>query len=307
MVKVCLDAGHYGNYNRSPVNSSYYESVRMWKLHELLAEALQARGIAVIKTRSNQKKDLALTSRGKKAKGCDLFISLHSNASNSESVDYPVAIVFQKNDKTTIDERSADIGLRLAKVVENAIGTYQKARISTRASANDRDGNGLKDDEYYGVLQGAKVVGVPALILEHSFHTNKKATEWLLSDTNLCKLAEAEADCIADFLQPKNVNSSASKPSETTVSTPKTKVDSAKSKDKKLARTYTVNASSGLNLRAGAGVNRTILATLPDKTKVTCYGYYTMNGNTKWLYIRVTDSSSKYKNKVGFVSKSYLK
>ena len=25
-VKVCLDAGHYGKYNRSPAVSSYYES-----------------------------------------------------------------------------------------------------------------------------------------------------------------------------------------------------------------------------------------------------------------------------------------
>lgn len=25
-IKVCLDAGHYGKYNRSPAVSSYYES-----------------------------------------------------------------------------------------------------------------------------------------------------------------------------------------------------------------------------------------------------------------------------------------
>lgn len=301
-MKVCLDAGHYGNYNRSPVNSSYYESVRMWKLHELLSEALQDRGITVVKTRANPKKDLALTSRGKKAKGCDLFISLHSNAANAESVDYPVAIVLQENDKITIDERSKDIGLRLAKVVQTVLRTTQQARISTRKSSTDRDGNGLLDDEYYGVLHGAKTVNVPGIILEHSFHTNKKATQWLLSDTNLRTLAEAEADCIAEFLGAKKGVSSTSNPASNT----SIKVDSAKSKDKKLARTYTVNSSSGLNLRSGAGTNKTILAKLSNKTKVTCYGYYTMNGNTKWLYVAVTDTSSKHKNKVGFVSKAYL-
>ena len=35
-VKVCLDAGHYGKYNRSPAVSSYYESDMTWKLHNYL-------------------------------------------------------------------------------------------------------------------------------------------------------------------------------------------------------------------------------------------------------------------------------
>lgn len=197
--KVCLDAGHYGNYN-SGVIKGYYESVRMWKLTELLAAELTARGITVVKTRANQKTDLALTSRGRKAKGCDLFISLHSNAASTESVDYPLAIVFRANSKTDLDERSGDIGLKLAKVVQDVMGTKQTARTTTKASGNDRDGNGVKDDEYYGALEGARQVKVPGLILEHSFHTNKRATEWLLSDANLAKLARAEAECIADWL-----------------------------------------------------------------------------------------------------------
>ena len=84
--KVCLDAGHYGNYNAGAVKG-YYESGRMWRLTELLAKELTDRGIAVIKTRSSQATDLALTSRGRKAKGCDLFLSMHSNAASVESVD----------------------------------------------------------------------------------------------------------------------------------------------------------------------------------------------------------------------------
>jgi hypothetical protein len=41
MSKVCIDAGHYGKYNVSPVNRAYYESVQMWRLHELLAAELR--------------------------------------------------------------------------------------------------------------------------------------------------------------------------------------------------------------------------------------------------------------------------
>ena len=41
-IKVCLDAGHYGKYNRSPAVSSYYESDMTWKLHNYLKKELEA-------------------------------------------------------------------------------------------------------------------------------------------------------------------------------------------------------------------------------------------------------------------------
>lgn len=206
MSKVCIDAGHYGKYNASPANKAYYESIRMWRLHELLAAELRKRGVTVVVTRSNQAADLSLISRGKKAKGCDLFLSLHSNAVGSgvnESVDYPVAYVLRPNARTSIDEKAAEIGLILAKVVQTTMGTTQPARTATRAASSDRDGNGVKDDEYYGVLEGARQMGVPAVILEHSFHTQTRATNWLLQDTNLQRLAVAEADAIAAWMGAK--------------------------------------------------------------------------------------------------------
>ena len=49
------------------------------------------------------------------------------------------------------------------------------------------------------MLFGAKSVGVPGVIIEHSFHTNRKAAEWLLNETNLDKLAEAEAEALARY------------------------------------------------------------------------------------------------------------
>ncbi len=200
-MKVCIDAGHYGRYNRSPVNSAYFESVQMWSLSRHLGNALKAKGVEVVYTRSNMNLDLGLISRGKKARGCDLFISLHSNAATSPSVDYPVAIVFRENTRSYLDERSDAIGLRLAKVVQSVMGTTQTARTMTKASSSDRDGNGILDDEYYGVLEGARQVSVPGVILEHSFHTNAKATAWLLEEKNLAELAKQEAACIVSWLK----------------------------------------------------------------------------------------------------------
>lgn len=202
MSKICVDAGHYGKYN-SGVVKGYYEAVQMWRLQELLVAELRKRGVTVVVTRSNQAADLSLISRGKKAKGCDLFLSLHSNAASAESVDYPVAYVLRPNARTNIDEKAAQIGLNLAKVVQGVMGTTQGARTATRAASGDRDGNGVRDDEYYGVLEGARRVGVPAVILEHSFHTNRKACAWLMVDANLQDLAKAEADAIAAWLGAK--------------------------------------------------------------------------------------------------------
>lgn len=192
MSKVCLDAGHYGKYNRSPGVPEYYESERMWKLTQLQAAALKKRGITVIQTRNNQTSDLALTSRGRKAQGCDLFISNHSNAVGSgmnESVDHPIAYV-------ALNGSADEIGKKLADCVAEVMGTKSKGRTATR--------KGSTGGEYYGVLRGAASVGVPCLILEHSFHTNTAATKWLLSDDNLAKLAEKEAECIAVYLKAKS-------------------------------------------------------------------------------------------------------
>lgn len=186
--KICLDAGHYGKYNQSPANSAYFESVMNWKLHNLLKSELELYGFEVITTRSSQAKDLTLSNRGAKSKGCDLFLSIHSNAVGSgvnEKVDYPVVYV-------PLNGKGDVLGKRLADCIAEVMDTDQPGRISTRKS--EKDGG-----EYYGVIRGAVGVGTVGMILEHSFHTNTRSTNWLLKNSNLEKLAKAEAEVIADY------------------------------------------------------------------------------------------------------------
>ena len=85
---------------------------------------------------------------------------------------------------------------------------------SSRTSGTDRDGNGKKDDDYYGVLHGAHAIGTCAIILEHSFHTNTRAAKWLLEDSNLEKLAKEEAKVIANYYGLKKTTATTS-PSNT--------------------------------------------------------------------------------------------
>lgn len=184
--KICLDAGHYGKYNRSPAVKEYYESDMNWKLHLLLKKYLEEYGIEVILTRSKQENDLGLTARGRVSKGCDLFLSIHSNAVGSyvkESVDFPVVYV-------PLDGTGHKVGRLLADTIAEVMGTTQKGEVMTR-----RGNNG----DYYGVIRGAVSVGVPGLILEHSFHTNTRSTLWLLDEGNLDKMAKAEAKVLAEY------------------------------------------------------------------------------------------------------------
>lgn len=196
-VKIMLDAGHYGKYNKyTGVNA--YESEVMWKLLNYLKKALEDLGFVVGVTRTNQAVDLDVAKRGKLAKGYDLLLSLHSNGCTAESVDRVVVIPYQTLDWTNIDDVSMAVAKVLGETVVDTMGvsTYQ---IFQRKASSDRDGNGVKDDEYYGILNAARAVGVPALILEHSFHTNKAAAKWLSVDANLQKLAKAEAETLAKY------------------------------------------------------------------------------------------------------------
>lgn len=203
MAKVLLDAGHYGTYNTSPATPNYVESKRMWDLHILVKKYLEQLGVEVITTREDQEKDLSLATRGKKGAGCDVAISLHSNAVGSrvdDSVDYVVVYVMTNDQHITADDEARELGLKLAKVTAEIMGTTQEPRIAERLSDNDKDGDGVKDDNYYGFLNGTRQVNVPGMILENSFHTNTKMANWLLNDANLDKLARGQAECIASHV-----------------------------------------------------------------------------------------------------------
>lgn len=182
-ITICLDAGHYAKYNHSPVNDAYWESDFTWKIHLYLKEALEGYGIEVITTREDKDTDLGLSARGYASEGCDLFLSLHSNACGIESVDGPLACC-------TVTGTADELGQMLADLVAEVMETNDPGKIWKRQG---------KDGDWYSVLWGATKVGTPAILLEHSYHTNKRATAWLLDDDNVKRMAEAEAALLAEY------------------------------------------------------------------------------------------------------------
>lgn len=265
-LKICLDAGHCGKYNRSPANRYFYESEMAWKLHLLLKKHLEGYGILVSTTRKTIEDNLGVYERGIVSKGCDLLISIHSNAVGSrtnEVVDYPVAYVL-------LNGTSSDIGFKLVKTIEQVMGTRQHGKCATR-----KGGNG----EYYGVLRGANDVGTPGIILEHSFHTNTAATNWLLDNANLEKLAKAEAECIARHYG-LQTNQSAM------VTLP-----------------YRVKVSvSDLNIRKGPGTDYDTVGKYLEKGVFTIVGEAEGKGASKWGLLKAYEAKRN-----GWISLDYTK
>lgn len=207
-MKICLDAGHFGETNQYTLKNGTvrYESKTVWKLHNRLKSELIKSGADVVCTRDSQENDMALEERGKTAKGCDFFLSLHTNG-GAKSADYPLACC-------CVDGSSDNIGLKLADAVGGIMQTKQKARIWKRdyftgsgdmiLSADDPCfGKRLYDKDYYGVLRGCTSVGTPGVLLECSFHSNLDIAEWLESEENLDALAKTLAKVIVDHFKEK--------------------------------------------------------------------------------------------------------
>lgn len=115
---------------------------------------------------------------------------------------------------------------------------------------------------------------------------------------------------IADAVN-KKLGVTEKEPAKTTTKKPtatKTKKITAtgtadKGPDKSLAGTYKTTAAN-LKCRNDAGTNHKILCSIPLGTEVKCYGYYSMVGSSKWLYIQFTLDGVQY---TGFSSARYLK
>lgn len=198
--KIMLDAGHYTNYNQSKVHKNYYEGNAMWILQNLLKKELESYGFIVGTTRTNRDKDVAVVSRGEMAKGYDMFISLHSNACDTESVDRAVIIPGYNQTNSLYD--------KLGEALTNTMELKQKHQILKKTGSTGKD--------YYGVLRGADSVGIKdRVLIEHGFHTNTKTAKWLCDENNLKKIAKVEAKVIADYYGIGKTNSSSNNTTQT--------------------------------------------------------------------------------------------
>ena len=266
-MKICLDAGHYKNYNQGVVKS-YYEGNVVWKLTNLQKKYLeQYKDVKVVLTRTDISKDLSLSDRGAKSKGCDLFLSNHSNYVDNSSVDRAVIIYpFDNKNKSDV------LGKKLGAKIQEVMGLKQNYQMMTRKHNNG---------EYYGVMRASRAAGCPRYyILEHGFHSHKNTCNWLLKDENLDKLAKAEVEVIAKHYGLK----------KKTTSAPATSTSG-----KKVNYVVSIIADS-LNVRKGAGTSFDIVE--KDGKKLT------LKKGEAYTIVEEKDGWGKLKSGAGWINVS---
>lgn len=202
MKKVCLDAGHCTGENRSPCVFGYSEGTQMWKLHKLVAKSLLERfaDVEVSFTRESPTERLTrdgkdVYQRGQKARGADLFLSLHSNATNNivcDNANY-VCVIYPYDGINHTEGKARFIADYVDEAMCETEAELSPPKIFTRKGTGG---------DYYGVMRGARSVGVTDyFIIEHGFHTNEQNALALLNKENLVTIADEEALMIGALLE----------------------------------------------------------------------------------------------------------
>jgi hypothetical protein len=111
-----------------------------------------------------------------------------------------------------------ELGRRLGARIRDVMDTDEPADMWSKKTDSGAD--------WYGVINGAAQVGVPGIILEHSFYTNQRMAKWMLEDANLDELANAEAEVIADHFGVKKLSKTSYTLTAVRITEDKAKADS---------------------------------------------------------------------------------
>lgn len=235
-IKICIDPGHYAGKNEA--GDGYAEGDFTLHLALELKNLLEAEyGITVCMTRDSGSisiggyKDAALDNghislRGTYAaeEGCDLFVSVHTNANEENangagtfeqpvSIDKPIIIA---NDLVLDSGQLCDV---CNAVGQNLAQTSYQLGISSHKAFTEVSGGRAAEwttayndstteqgavvcrhgshGQYYGVLRGAEEAGVPGIIIEHGYHTVEQMRKAAMNGELKAIWADADAKGIA--------------------------------------------------------------------------------------------------------------
>lgn len=186
MVKIMLDPGHGAGaaHNRGFKQIPGFEFCNEGDCNFIyslkLKKALETYGFKVDTTRAKRSDNPDLATRGRMAKGYDLFISLHSNAGGGSATGTEIW------DSTNPKESIKNLTDKLCAAISTAIGTNNRG---TKYRKNKSGSN------YYGVLRNG--LAKHNFIIEHAFHDNYSDCKKYVD--NLDKVAEATAKTLAEY------------------------------------------------------------------------------------------------------------
>ena len=179
---VCLDPGHGPDTVNGSPDGTYKEREFAWDLYERIVPLLEAQGVNVICTRTEDTKP-SLTERATVANNAkaDCFISLHTNASGSGWSDAHGLEIYTSSGPTSAPRNV---------LAQDILDEMEAAGVTLRSSP-------LVHNISLTVL--AKT-NMPAVLIEYGFHTNREDVALLKDSAYRDKLAEATARGVCQWM-----------------------------------------------------------------------------------------------------------
>lgn len=273
-IIVFLSAGHGGKDPGAVGNGLKEKDIN---LQIMLANraVLERHGLKVVCSRTKDEND-PVAEEVREANACKATIAMshHINSATNAKAD----------GSETYYYAGSEAGKRLAELCEK----YTKALGQNSRGTKPQSG-----------LKFLRSTTMPAVLTESAFICNPNDINIVDTVKEQQLFGEAYAKAILEYfgITYKPVQTSQS----TTGKKDPVKVDYAKSFSKAYAKTFTVTASDGLNMRTGASTATTIIKVFAKGKKVKCYGYYTQSPDgTIWLLCACDGYT-------GFMSRRYLK
>ena len=192
--KILIDPGHGGNDRANKGPTKYIEADGVLKISLYLRDELLKTNQFEVKLTRETDASLGIRQRGEIAAawGADLAISEHTNASGNGTargteVFYSVGLPADK-------DFAELVSYRISKAFEIP-NRGAKTRVNPNKAGRD----------YYAFIDGAKMGGVPHILLvESAFHDNKQDEALLLQDNNLKLIAWIQAGAICSHFKVRN-------------------------------------------------------------------------------------------------------
>jgi|GEM_PF-549387 len=189
-LRITIDPGHGERDNSYPPVKGFFEGTQMWKLAGFLRSELERRGFEVVTTRPLITDNPSVDSRGRAAAANKsvLFLSLHSNATADTT-------------QTTVTGSEVYLSIKGREhkpLADKLLAAVCRVMNHSSRGVKERTLDNNAHNDYYGVIRSAANGGCTcAMLMEHGFHTNPTDAAFLTVDSNLRRLAEAEAEVIS--------------------------------------------------------------------------------------------------------------
>ncbi len=184
-VVISIDPGHCGSADPGAIRyyngKAVYESTLTWKLSNLVADKLRAKGATVVLSRNENQSSYSLdnTIAGFRALNPDLNLSIHFNAVENDS---PTATGTEAYWCYGNSQLLSDV---MVKSFTDSTG------FKYRKSARD----------YYKV---SRLCEFPSVLFETAFISNAQDLAWFMNDSNMDKAATAIANGIMAYFTEQN-------------------------------------------------------------------------------------------------------